>query len=90
MRNHAIGGVRKVADIAILNVDVLCSANVGDTDGNVCVSGLGPDYAGRRESECEKQASENEQCARGAAKQQDGLHRYLPILRRARCSADLR
>jgi hypothetical protein len=41
MRDHAIGGVRKIADIAILNVDVLSIANIGDADGNVWGRGLG-------------------------------------------------
>jgi hypothetical protein len=33
MRDHAVGGVRKITSIAVLNIDVLPAANVGTPMG---------------------------------------------------------
>ena len=35
MRNHAVAGVRRVADVAVFDVDVLAVADIGDADGYV-------------------------------------------------------
>jgi hypothetical protein len=52
MRNHAVAGVGSIADVAVLDVDMLAIADVGDADGDV----LG--HCGNAEecggSECDK------------------------------------
>jgi hypothetical protein len=40
MRNHTVAGIRRVADVAILDIDVFAAANVGNADRYILRRGL--------------------------------------------------